>query len=619
MSTGRIVAALFCTAALAAGGVAARAEPDPAVLEAEAARIAAMDRAKDSVLAVFSPTGQGGGSGVVISPDGYALTNFHVAKPCGNAMKCGMADGNVYDAVIVGVDPTGDVALIKLFGRDDFPAAELGDSDQVQAGDWCFAMGNPFMLATNLQPTVTFGIVSATNRYQPPAGTLLEYTDCIQTDASINPGNSGGPLFDAEGRLIGINGRGSFEKRGRVNVGVAYAISINQIKNFLGCLHAGRIVDHATLGATVRLDEDGRVVVDNILDTSDAYRRGLRYNDEIVAFGGRPITTPNGFKNVLGIFPKDWRVPLSFRRDGRRYDVLVRLQGVHREEELIQKTEGRGRGMPTPIPVPPPDREKKEGEPEGDQPAPRPDGDRPRPIQPGPQPIPIRPGQIQAPMPEICKEHFDERRGYSNYFFNKQHRERVFSAWANRANLPGAGVAWVMAGKLDGGGDYEFRVTDDEAVLKLPNTEFKWVAGDELGSSLAPPQSGGLLLSLYLWRRLAVERTATFGEVLYFGTAPLAGYDGLADVLVATHKDVQCRFYFDPADGRLLALEMFPDDHVDPCEIHFSEDRDFGSRLLPGRMEIRHGEAVFSVLKIDEYRFEATAAGDPAERDGVME
>ena len=75
-------------------------------------------------------------------------------------------------------------------------------------------MGNPFLLATDFQPTATYGIVSATHRYQPPAATLLEYTDCIQTDASINPGNSGGPLFDMEGRLVGINGRCSFEKRG---------------------------------------------------------------------------------------------------------------------------------------------------------------------------------------------------------------------------------------------------------------------------------------------------------------------------------------------------------------------------------------------------------------------
>ena len=202
--------------------------------------------------------------------------------------------------MLVGIDPTGDVALIKLFGRDDFPCAELGDSDQVRAGDWVFAMGNPFLLATDLQPTVTYGIVSGVHRYQFPSGTLLEYTDCLQTDASINPGNSGGPLFDAQGRLIGINGRASFEKRGRVNVGAAYAISINQIKNFLGALHSGRIVDHATLGARVDADADGRVVVTDILETSDAYRRGLRYDDEIISFGGRPISTPNGFKNVLG-------------------------------------------------------------------------------------------------------------------------------------------------------------------------------------------------------------------------------------------------------------------------------------------------------------------------------
>ena len=136
----------------------------------------------------------------------------------------------------------------------------------MRVGDWCFAVGNPFLLATDFQPTVTYGIVSGMHRYQPPAGTLLEYADCIQTDAAINPGNSGGPLFNADGELIGINGRGCFEKRGRVNVGVGYAISINQIKNFLGCLKSGRIVDHATLGATVAAGDDGRVLVSNILE-----------------------------------------------------------------------------------------------------------------------------------------------------------------------------------------------------------------------------------------------------------------------------------------------------------------------------------------------------------------
>ncbi len=162
-----------------------------------------------------------------------------------------------------------------MYGRNDFPAAVIADSDTVKAGHWCFAAGNPFVLATNLQPTITYGIVSGVRRYQYPAGTILEYTDCIQTDAAINPGNSGGPLFNAEGHLIGINGRCSFEKRGRVNVGVGYAISINQVLKFVGQLRAGRLVDHASLGFTVGTDPEGKVVVTNILESSDAFRRGL--------------------------------------------------------------------------------------------------------------------------------------------------------------------------------------------------------------------------------------------------------------------------------------------------------------------------------------------------------
>src|SRR6185369_5905847 len=182
-------------------------------------------------------------------------------------------------------------------------------------GDWCFSSGNPFLLATDFTPSISYGIISGVHRYQYPSGTLLEYADCIQTDAAINPGNSGGPLFNAQGQVIGINGRGSFEKRGRVNVGVGYAISINQIKNFLGCLKSGRIVDHATIGARVRNDDQHRVTVSDILDDCDVWRRGLRYGDEIVSVAGRPIHTPNAFQNALGIFPKGWRVPLTFRRE----------------------------------------------------------------------------------------------------------------------------------------------------------------------------------------------------------------------------------------------------------------------------------------------------------------
>ncbi len=612
---------LAATALLAAAALAwasadcpAAQPPSPAqaVLDAEAERIAVMDKAKDAVLAIFPPSGApGGGSGVVISPDGYGLTNFHVAKPCGNAMKCGMADGKLYDAVIVGVDPTGDIALVKLFGRDDFPHAELADSDELRPGDWCFAMGNPFLLATDFQPTVTYGIVSGVHRYQYPAGTLLEYADCIQTDASINPGNSGGPLFDAAGRLIGINGRASFEKRGRVNVGIAYAVSINQIKNFMGHLRSGRIVDHATLGATVGWDEDRRVVVNDIIEDSDAYRRGLRYDDEIIEFGGRRIATPNAFKNVLGIFPKGWRVPLSFRRDGKRYDILVRLRGVHSEEELLKKAAGRPKMIPMPIPKPG-DKPKDEKPGPGEKPK------RPKiipreiPIPDG-IPIPGRDGRPKAkqfhaktpPMPEVVKKHFEKKRGYANYYFNKLNRDRVYEAWTpsgGRANVE----AWTIDGKLAGGGDYHLELTDDGALLKTPNNEYKWTAGSDLAASLAPPQSGGLLAALYLWRRLAVEGPERFGDLYYLGTVPLAGHKKPVDVLVGSHKGVECRYYFDADSAQLLALEFFPAEDVDPCEILFSDYREADGRSLPGRMEVRVGDDPYAVLKADDFTFDKT-------------
>lgn len=581
--------ACLTIAILIVAGSFARAEPDASVFQAESQRIAVMERVKGCVLAVFPANGQGGGSGVVISPDGYALSNFHVVEPCGKAMQCGMADGRVYDAVVVSIDPTGDVALIKLFGRDDFPYAELGDSDRIRVGDWAFAMGNPFLLATDLQPTVTYGIVSGVHRYQFPAGTLLEYADCLQVDVSINPGNSGGPLFDAEGRLIGINGRASFEKRGRVNVGAAYAISINQIKNFLGMLHSGRIVDHATLGARVAADADGRVVVSEILEESDAYRRGLRYDDEIVSFGGRPISTPNGFKNMLGILPKGWRVPLSYRRDGKRYDVIVRLAGLHGQEELIAKAAGEHRAEPMPKPDDEPKSEPREGEKEQEK----------SPELPGRR-VKQRAAQPEIPVPEIVKEHFVERRGYANYYFNTLNQQRVWNAWNARAKLDDAKGVWTLAGQTEAGGDFRFELTGDGATLKLPTTETKWVATDEIESSLVPEHSGGLLPSLYLLRRLAVEGLDRYGEVYYYGTAPLRGHDGLVDVLVGSHKGAECRFYFDPSEGHLLAVEMFPFEDSDPCEVYFSDYREADGRSVPGRMEVRFGDELFATFKVKE-------------------
>src|SRR2546423_13164138 len=132
-------------------------------------------------------------------------------------------------------------------------------------------MGNetPNLLGTDFTPAMTMRQTFGPNRNKSPNGTLLKYTNCIQFKTLINPGNSGGPLFNMKGELIGINGRGSFEKRGRVNSGVGYAISVNQIKNFLGHFYAGIDTDHATLGATVETaNEEGdltRIHVKQIL------------------------------------------------------------------------------------------------------------------------------------------------------------------------------------------------------------------------------------------------------------------------------------------------------------------------------------------------------------------
>jgi len=580
---GWCVLALACAPATLLSG-----EVDRQVLAAQAERTKVVDEVSKAAVAIFSPSGEGGGSGVVISPDGYALSNFHVTAECGTAMKCGMVDGQLHDAVIVGIDPVGDVALIKLLGREDFPHAELGDSDRVQVGDWCFVVGNPFLLATDFHPSVTYGLVSGVHRYQYPAGTLLEYTDCLQADAAINPGNSGGPMFDAEGKLIGVNGRGSFEKRGRVNVGVGYAISINQIKNFLGHLRSGRVVDHATLGATVSNDEQGRVVVDDILDQSDAFRRGLRYGDEIVALAGRAIPSPNALKNVLGIFPKGWRIPLSFRRKGVTFDTHVRLRGVHGEAELAEML-----ARPTEK-TPPGQPKEKPGQPAPD----RPDGT--------PE-LPKHPVAEKEPLPKIVEQHFKERVGYANHYFNKVAQDRVWNAMMAGGQSFAIRGPWKLAGKQVGGRAVVFVISDQEVSMELSSGRARIGFTGSLAESLDPPGSGGLLVALGCWRRLLVGGPEKFGQVHYLGTAPLTGRNQLFDVLVGVYRDVECHFMFDPADGHLAALEMFSDDDADPCEIYFSDYRPEAGTQLPHQLEVRYGDATYQVWTINSYELTPTA------------
>jgi len=541
---------------------AADVQPDPAVVAAEARRVEVIRQATATAVSIFAGDA-GGGSGVLVSPDGYALTNFHVVQPAGPALRCGLADGRLYDAVLVGLDPTGDVALVKLLGRDDFPHAELADSDEVAVGDPCFAIGNPFLLATDLQPSVSVGIVSGVHRYQFPAGTILEYTDCLQVDAAINPGNSGGGLFDAAGRLIGVNGRASFEKRGRVNVGAGYAISSNQLRNFLGQLRGGRLVDHATLGATVASSADGRVVVSDILESSDAWRRGLRYDDEIIALAGRPVRTVNAFKNVLGTLPAGWQVPLSYRRAGRRHDILVRLAGVHTPAALAALVTG-GPQPHAPAAAPPPE------------------------------------------LPAVIRSLYDPRPGLTNAHFNRVERDRVARALAASPAARQETDAWTFAGTLPDGAPFRLVVSSTSATIDLPTGTSRLDATGDLERADEPPGSGGLLAAAVLWRRLVLEGPARLGSTIYWGTIPSMGTGPsrntmpqlplLVDVLETAVAGVTARFAVDE-HGHVVGVDLWLTADTDPCELRLAPPPADSTTGLPDMLEVRRGTEPVAVLR----------------------
>jgi len=557
---------------------------DPAVVGAEGQRVSVVAHVSPTVVAIFSPGGQGGGSGVLISADGYALTNFHVTNGAGHFMKCGLDDGVLYDAVIVGIDPTGDVALIKLFGREDFPFAQMGNSEALQVGDWAFAMGNPFLLATDFHPTVTFGIISGIHRYQYPAGSFLEYADCIQTDTSINPGNSGGPLFNLAGELVGINGRGSFEKRGRVNSGAGYAISINQIKNFMDSLRGGLVVDHATLGATVATRDDGSVVVTGILEQSEAFRRGLRTDDEIVSFAGRPIRSVNQFKNVLGIYPKGWKLPLVYRRDARKQEVFVRLRGLHRQSELtLNQRPSRGED-PQPAP----------GQP-GRRPERQPGGRRPQPPQNPQRPQPPKP-------PDHLAKFYVERPGFTNYFFNELERDRTLKGLAAFGDYSKETGVWKISGVFSENNSVPFELTLSEKLAGLVLDGGKRNFVQELNADSKfedePPASGGLLLALDHFRRLLVLGQKGFSEFYYLGSEPLDGVGSHVDVLYCERFGARTHWYFDRGAGMLVGFDTFRDDDVDPCEIRVDGRVELAGRPFPESLIVRSGDREFGRLKI---------------------
>jgi serine protease Do len=295
------------------------------------------------------------GSGFIISPDGYIVTNSHVVRGADH-VEVRLLDGHSYTARVVGRDPGTDVAVIKIDGHD-LPAVSFGDSDSSQVGDWVLAIGNPMGEALNF--TVTAGIVSAKGRPLPdlPMETKYGIQDFIQTDAAINPGNSGGPLVDASGRVIGINSAiasetGSYE-------GYGFAIPINLAHHVIEELIATGTVSRAIIGITIRpvdpedaayvgLDSVSGVVVQGFSgDNSPALHSGLEPGDVIVALDGRPVRYVAQFQEAITFRKPGESVALTvMRKSGARKTIHVTL-GTMPSGETASAQPAAGNGSAT--------------------------------------------------------------------------------------------------------------------------------------------------------------------------------------------------------------------------------------------------------------------------------
>ena len=273
---------------------------------------------------------EGLGSGVIVTADGYILTNNHVVEGA-DELKITLADDRDFIAKVIGSDPKTDVAVLKIEGKD-LPTVTFADSDKLRVGDVVFAVGNPL----GVGQTVTMGIVSAKGRSKLG---LLEnvsgYEDFIQTDAAINMGNSGGALIDARGRLIGINSAILSPSRG--NIGIGFAIPINLASFIMNSLVETGAVARGYLGVTsdtvtadvaeqLGLPKDTRgVVVTDIDPDSPAEKAGLKRTDIILAINNHPVSTWEELRLIVAQITPESKATLKIFRDGkpRNVDVMI--------------------------------------------------------------------------------------------------------------------------------------------------------------------------------------------------------------------------------------------------------------------------------------------------------
>ena len=280
------------------------------------------------------------GSGVLVSPDGYIITNTHVVDNATEIIVT-LRGGKSYEAQLVGMDNLTDIALVKV-DDTDLPFAKLGNSDELIVGEWAVALGNPFgLFDVNHQPTATAGIISGVKMDFGLKEAGHVYQDMIQTDAAINPGNSGGPLVNALGEVIGINTfimTGSNYSSG--SIGIGFAIPINRVKEVAEDLKKfGKVERSYTTGVHVqaidpvmqrylRLPTSEGVLITDVEKRSSGERAGLQIGDVILAVDNRKINSPKDIIRVIdeGLHKVGDIVTLTILRENNSIDIQLVLE-----------------------------------------------------------------------------------------------------------------------------------------------------------------------------------------------------------------------------------------------------------------------------------------------------
>ena len=208
---------------------------------------------------------------------------------------------------------------------------------------------------------------------------------------------------------------------------------------------------------------------------------------------------------------------------------------------------------------------------------------------------------------------FQERVGYSNYYFNITHRDRVWKAIQAQADLSSSSTTWEIDATISDGDQAKIRLEEEQLVAFIAGKKHGVDLASDLSYELAPAGSGGLLLALHTWKRLLQTGPEKYGEVYYLGTAPLDDLSKQYDVLVGVYDILETRFYIDKETGQIAALEMISDQDEDPCEIRFSDYRSVDETHLPHRLFVRHGDNVFDVFDIKKWNFDIPETSVPTE------